>query len=175
MKKIFASLVVLFVSVAVNAQVYVGGGINFSNVENTTTDSKTTTFAIKPEIGYKLDSKWAIGTALDFEFITEGNNDATAFAVSPYVRYNAFKIGAVTFFADAGFEIAAVKIKDGDSYSGWAVGILPGVSVDITKKLTFVAHAGGIGYFDTEDINNRKGFEAGLSTEDLTFSLLWNF
>ena len=71
--------------------------------------------------------------------------------------------------------VAALKVDGGDSYSGWSVAIKPGVSVDVTKKLTFVAHAGGIGYFDTEDINNRKGFEAELSTEDLTFSLLWNF
>lgn len=175
MKKIFASLVVLFVSVAVNAQVYVGGGIGFSNVENTADDSKVTTFAIKPEIGYKLDSKWDIGTTLDFEYAKKGDYKATSFAVAPYVRYNAFKVGAVTFFADASAEIAALKVDGGDSYSGWSIGIKPGVSVDVTKKLSFVAHAGHIGYFDTEEINNLKGFEAGISTENLTFSLLWNF
>ena len=175
MKKIFASLVVLFVSVAVNAQVYVGGGIGFSNVENTADDSKATTFVIKPEIGYKLDSKWDIGTTLNFEYAKEGAYKATSFAVEPYVRYNALKVGAVTFFADASAAVAALKVDGGDSYSGWSVAIKPGVSVDVTKKLTFVAHAGGIGYFDTEDINNRKGFEAELSTENLTFSLLWNF
>lgn len=175
MKKIFASLVVLFVSVAMNAQVYVGGGIGFSNVENTADDSKVTTFAIKPEIGYKLDSKWDIGTTLNFEYAKEGDYKATSFAVAPYVRYNAFKVGAVTFFADASAEIAALKVDGGDSYSGWSIGIKPGVSVDVTKKLSFVAHAGHIGYFDTEEINNLKGFEAGISTENLTFSLLWNF
>jgi len=175
MKKIFASLVVLFVSVAVNAQVYVGGGIGFSNVENTADDSKVTTFAIKPEIGYKLDSKWDIGTTLDFEYAKKGDYKATSFAVAPYVRYNAFKVGAVTFFADASAEIAALKVDGGDSFSGWSIGIKPGVSVDVTKKLSFVAHAGHIGYFDTEEINNLKGFEAGISTENLTFSLLWNF
>ncbi len=175
MKKIFASLVVLFVSVAVNAQVYVGGGIGFSNVENTADDSKVTTFAIKPEIGHKLDSKWDIGTTFNFEYAKEGDYKATSFAVAPYVRYNAFKVGAVTFFADASAEIAALKVDGGDSYSGWSIGIKPGVSVDVTKKLSFVAHAGHIGYFDTEEINNLKGFEAGISTENLTFSLLWNF
>ena len=113
--------------------------------------------------------------ASDIEYAKEVAYKATSFAVAPYLRYNAFKVGAVTFFADASAEIAALKVDGGDSFSGWSIGIKPGVSVDVTKKLTFVAHAGGIGYFDTEDINNRKGFEAELSTEDLTFSLLWNF
>lgn len=175
MKKIFASLVVLLVSVAVNAQVYVGGGIGFSNVENTADDSKVTSFIIQPEIGYKLDDKWSIGTTLDFEYAKQGDYKATSFAVAPYVRYNAFKVGVVTFFADASAEIAALKVDGGDSFSGWAIGIKPGVSVDVTKKLTFVAHAGGIGYFDTEDINNLKGFDANIGTGDLSFSLFWNF
>ncbi|MBR4296915.1 MAG: porin family protein [Bacteroidaceae bacterium] len=175
MKKIFASLVVLLVSVAMNAQVYVGGGIGFSNVENTANNSKVTSYVIQPEIGYKLDDKWSIGTNIDFEYAKEDTYKATSFAVGPYVRYNAFKVGAVTFFADASAEIATLKVDGGDSYSGWAVGIQPGVSVNVTDKLMFVAHTGGIGYFDTEDINNLKGFDANFSTGDLSFSLLWSF
>ena len=175
MKKIFASLVVLLVSVAVNAQTYVGGGIGFSSTENTANDSKVTTIALKPEIGYKLDDKWSLGTTLDYEYAKEDQYKANSFAVSPYVRYNAFKVGPVTFFADASATVATLKVDGGDSYSGWAIGIAPGVSVNVTQNLSFVAHAGAIGYFDTEDINNLKGFNANLSTEELSFSLLWHF
>lgn len=194
MNRILATLVVVFVSLTMNAQCYLGGELGFSNVKNTLDKSTITSFSLKPEVGFKVNDKWSFGTAIGFEFARQKYNsyegrdfegqycvDANSFELSPYARYNALKTGIFTFFFDATASIITMKTEtnwegeDSQSYSGWAVGIAPGVSVAITEGLSLVAHVGAIGYFDTADINNLKGFAMNINSSNLTFGLLWHF
>lgn len=194
MKRIFSTLAVLLVAFTMNAQGFLGGEIGFSNVKNTLDESTTTSFAFRPEVGFKLNDKWSIGATIGIELARkkydsygdlqfEGTYcvDANSLEISPYVRYNAIKTGIFTFFIDASASIITMNTEtnwegdDSQSYSGWAVGLTPGVSLAITKSLSLVAHAGTIGYFDTNDINNLEGFAVDINTSNLTFGLLWNF
>jgi opacity protein-like surface antigen len=186
MKRILSTLAVLLVSFTMNAQGYIGGEIGFSHLKNNSDKSKTTTFVLKPDVGFKVNDTWSIGATVGFEFARQKDDqnycvDANSLELSPYVRCNAFKAGIFTFFIDATASIITMKTdknweEDGtESYSGWSVGLCPGISVAITDNVSLVAHTGGIGYFDTTDINNLEGFTMDINTSNLTFGFLVNF
>lgn len=194
MKRILSTLAVLLVSFTMSAQGYLGGELGFSNLKNTLEKSTITSFALKPEVGFKVNDKWSFGTAIGIEFARKKYDsygdrtfdgqycvDANSFELSPYVRYNALKTGIFTFFFDTTASIITMKTEtnlageDSESYSGWAVGITPGISIAVTEDLSLVAHVGTIGYFDTADINNLKGFAMNINSSTLTFGLLWDF
>ena len=64
MKKIFAVALVAMMTMTVNAQVYVGGGVGF---QTTSQDGNSETFfKLVPEIGYNLDENWAVGIAVGY-------------------------------------------------------------------------------------------------------------
>ena len=134
MKKLFLLIAVAVVTLTASAQVYVGGEVSFwrewQNAAN------KTTFSIMPEIGYNLDENWAIGTTLGYDYQYEKG-----------VKYNAFaKLGNVNLFVDGGFGFATYKYKhngvSSDSQNAWSVGLKPGLSVNLTEKLSFIAHVG---------------------------------
>ncbi|MBR4296916.1 MAG: outer membrane beta-barrel protein [Bacteroidaceae bacterium] len=173
MKKIFTTMVLALTTMAMSAQIYVGGGANVWR----DTDNNTTTAGISPEVGYKLNDKWALGMGLDCQYSYEKGDDIYRVAAMPYVRYTAIKMGAVSFFADCTGGIAVHKVNGGSSDTSWQAGIKPGVMVTLTPKLSFLAHAGFLGYRDTDKHNyfDNDGFGFNMSSSDLRFGLLWNF
>ena len=175
MKKLLVCLVGALVTVAMSAQTYVGGGLGFSSVDDKNIDSKITTITISPEVGYKLSDKWSIGAKFDFEYAQSDAADVTGFNVAPYARYNFFKVGAVTFFADATVEIGGIKADGSDNMSAWAAGFEPGIIYEVNDKISLVARAGLLGYYDTEDLNGKKGLHFALNTMDLSFGMYWKF
>lgn len=182
MKKFLLMIAVALVSVAASAQVYVGGEVSYWRNHQ----DNNTTFSIAPEVGYTLSDKWGIGVSLEYahnytglqSHLTEGQK-VNSFSVNPYARYTYAKLGPVNLFLDGGFEFATAKIKDADdSYTAWNIGIKPGVAVNLTKKLSFVAHVGFLGYQDADDelaSTIDRGFGFHLSGNDLKFGLYYNF
>lgn len=89
MKKILMSLAVAFVSLAANAQVYVGGNVGIASSKKGNADA-VTTYKVLPEIGYNINENWAIGTTVGFgkgnpvSIEDESSNYVT---VEPYARY----------------------------------------------------------------------------------------
>ena len=66
MKKILMTMVAVFAAMNMNAQVYVGGSVGFGSAKMGSGDSEST-YKILPEIGYNLNSEWAIGVALGYQ------------------------------------------------------------------------------------------------------------
>lgn len=173
MKKIFTLMTLALVTMAMSAQVYVGGGVNMWR----DTDNNKTTAGISPEMGYKMSDKWALGMGLDCSYTYEKGTDIYRVAAMPYVRYTAVKMGPVSLFADGTGGVAVNKIDGGDDFTSWQVGIKPGVMVELTPRISFLAHTGFLGYRDTDkyDYFGDSGFGFKMSTSDLRFGLLWNF
>lgn len=182
MKKLFLTLVVALISVSAAAQVYVGGEVGYWRDYQ---DNKTS-FTIAPEVGYNLSDKWAIG--LSFGYAHNYTGDAAHFtdglkvnavSVNPYARFTYAKFGPVNLFLDGGFDFDVAKVKDADdSYTAWNIGVKPGVAVNLTEKLSFVAHVGFVGYQDADDeIADAydRGFGFKLSGNNLKFGLYYNF
>ncbi len=175
MKKLLLTAVVALVTLSANAQVYAGGSVafwrNFNGSEN------VTTFSLKPEVGYNLSDNLAIGVALGYEYEYYQGGKWNGLSVNPYARYTFAEFGPVKLFADGGFEFETGKWKDADSESYWGVGVKPGVAVNLTEQLSFVAHLGFVGYRDSNDHAYKGGDGIGfdLSGNDLSFGLYYNF
>lgn len=175
MKKLMTTLVAFIVCLTVSAQVYVGGEMGFWRNFN----DNHTSFTLKPEIGYKLSDKWALGLEVGYGHDYERGLKVNGFTVSPYARFNYVKFGPVSLFLDGGFGLNTYKIKDADDSSiGWQIGIQPGVKVSLTERLDFIAHMGFLGYRDADDAGcqfGEDGFGFDFSGQNLTFGLNYNF
>jgi hypothetical protein len=173
MKKIFTTMTLALVTVAMSAQVYVGGGFNAWR----DADNNKTTAGISPEVGYKLNDRWALGMSMDCKYAYDKGDDIYRVAAMPYVRYTAAWMGPVGIFADCTGGVAVHKVNGGGSHTCWEAGIKPGVMVTLTPQLSFLAHTGFLGYRDAGKYNyfGDGGFGFNMSTADLSFGLLWNF
>lgn len=174
MKKMILTLAVSVMTLVASAQTYVGGGIGLWR----NSDEKTTSFNIQPEIGFNLNSKWALGVALGYEHASVNGTKANAFSVSPYARYTFARLGAVSLFADGTAGVTTAKVKGSDSATAWEIGIKPGVAVSLNNRISFVAHVGFLGYKDTDEIPSmasQDGFGFNLNGNSLTFGLYYNF
>ncbi len=173
MKKILVTALVALLTISASAQVYVGGQVGAwrNHTEN------LTNFSIAPEVGYNLSDNWALGIAVGYQYDYVDGAKCNTIGVNPYARYTFAKFGPVNLFADGGFEFASRKWKGADAASVWAVGIKPGVAVNLTEKLSFVSHVGFLGYRDSNDhaIHDNDGFGFNLDNSDLTFGLYYNF
>ncbi len=202
MKKIMMTLAAVCVAATMNAQVYVGGtlGLGFQNklTDKDGKDATGMTFAIKPEIGYVLNENSALGIVLGFGVSNNSNmvgeqyaaaantnlkldKSAVTFTVSPYYRYNYLKFSNVNLFFDGQFAFGLAK-QDNNKLTQIGLGIVPGVSVNLNEKISFVAKMGFIGWTSTKaKINGVEGdaqstFGLGVnSLSGLEFGMYYNF
>lgn len=190
MKKFLFTMVAAVMTLTASAQVYLGGEVGFWRNWN---DNKTT-FTITPEVGYNLDENWAIGTTIGYTYVYQGslplvnNSKMNAFIVEPYARWTFAKFDAVSLFVDGAVGFSTYKYSydkgdDSDEQNQWEIGLKPGVKVDLTSKLSFVAHVGFLGYKDTNDDYisggtrpfGDDGFGFDLDGNALQFGLYYNF
>ena len=184
MKKIFAVALVAMMTMTVNAQVYVGGGVGF---QTTSQDGNSETFfKLVPEIGYNLDENWAVGIAVGYgehkTTLKSGNLKTTAkvkaFEIAPYARYTFAKFDKVNLFVDGTVDYLHTD-NAGDKNNTFSIGLKPGVAVNLNDKLSFVAHAGFLGYQNSKDdyegakAANTFGFD--LDGSNLSFGVNYNF
>ena len=177
MKKIFMTLAAVCVAATMNAQAYIGGGIG---LQSTSHDGETvTTIKLMPEIGYNINDSWAIGVALGYGEVKVGDAKNKVYAINPYARYTFAKFDKVNLFIDGGIAYGHEDPAAGHKTNTFAVGIKPGVAVNLNDKLSFVAHAGFLGYvnekadYDGAKAYNTFGFD--LDGSDLSFGFYYNF
>lgn len=178
MKKIFLTVAVAAAALTANAQAYVGGEVGLWH-DN---DAKATNFDIKPEIGYNLSDKWALGIGIGYEYGKVGKDDFAVkthdFTINPYARWSFVKFGPAKLFLDMGFGVDVQKSKGADAATAWRIGVQPGIAVNLSKHIDFIAHLGFLGYCDSDDQKNTtygNGFGFYVSGNDLTFGIDYNF
>lgn len=147
-------------TVAANAQVWVGGSLDF-NTNSTKFDgtelSSATNFEIAPEIGYNLNNKWAVAVALGYSHTEDATIEigddyafsgcANGFSIKPYVRYTFVKSGNFSVFCDGYLQYATLHYQGNeDNLNAFSVGVTPGISYDLSSKVSLVAHVGELSY-----------------------------
>lgn len=185
MKKIFMTLAAVCVAATMNAQVYVGGGLGLAS---TSQDGNTNTkLKLMPEIGYNINDSWAIGVAFGYaedEYSTKVATKTVSvkdklFQISPYARYTFAKFDKVNLFLDGGFDYIHEDPAAGNKVNTFGLGIKPGIAVNLNKNLSFVAHAGFLGWqSEKEDVDGAKAantFGFNLDGSDLSFGVYYNF
>ncbi len=180
MKKFLSVLAVALISVTASAQVYLGGSFALDrNVSENATE-----FTIAPEVGYNLNSNWAIGAGVGFNHTYLSGNSANAFVISPYARYTYFRSSnnLVNLFVDGGFGLGFGQTKDKYmkiSFTAYSIGFKPGIAFNLTEKFSIVAHAGFLGYSSGNEEAKAAGIleEFGLdfSTMNLNLGFYFNF
>lgn len=180
MKKIIAFAVMAVMSIGAFAQNwYAGGSVA---LWRDVTDNKTT-FRIVPEVGYNFNERWAVGSDIGYEHLYDDGIKTDVFVIDPYARFTYFKAGPVNFFVDGGFGLGLgrSKYKDhkGDTVSVFSIGFKPGISVNVSSRVSLVAHFGFLGYRGTNDAGKRAGYNEALgfnfSGNDLSFGFYYNF
>lgn len=179
MKKIYMTIVAMFIAVAASAQVYVGGNVGIASTDDGG-DDDVTTYKFLPEIGYNINNEWAIGASFGWAkgalTLEEASSSARTFEVNPYVRYTFVKGKLVDVFCDGGF---GYKHYDADKAEAdkWSVGFKPGVALKL-DKFSLVAHVGFIGWEQlkakhTDDKVTTWG--VSFNSTNLSLGLLYNF
>lgn len=179
MKKIFMTMVAALAAMTMNAQVYLGGGLNLSSTSKD--GNSSTKIAVTPEIGYVLDENSALGLGITFSTSGKDASKQTTFGVNPYYRYNVVKTEKVNLFLDGSFTFMNYK-GDGSNKdykeNEWSVGIRPGVAVALNEKLSFVSTMGLLGYKSSKPDGDKATNTFGLinfNTLGLNFGLYYNF
>ena len=189
-------------ALTMNAQMYVGGGLNFStssNKTNPTAELTNTKIGIAPEFGMALDDKMGVGIILNFNTekdktentLANTSNEVTktTFEIKPYLRYQVLKYGRANVFVDGGVDFDITSQKDYKAGMGLGLFVTPGIAYNINETWSIAAKMNDMFTFGyrKQPIADVAGapdapssIKAGLSTGgfnvgDLTFSVYYNF
>ena len=182
MKKILMTLVAAFATLQMSAQVYVGGSLGVASVKNGNADAETT-YKVIPEVGYNINDEWAVGVKLGYQkgaaALGQGaygqDVNTELFQIAPYARYTVVNSKLVNVFVDGGLGFGSYK----DLGTEFNIGLRPGVALNLTDNLSFVAHFGFVGFEtfspDADGVDSSNAVGVDFDQNNLTFGLYWNF
>ena len=155
---------------------YAGGNVGFwrNSTEN------TTEFSILPELGYNLNSTWAIGASFGYGHTYEEGLSINLGKINPYVRYSFFNNEKDNLFCDGGVDLGFGASKyegeSSDTAVTYGIGFKPGFSYNISSKFSLVAHLGFLGYQGGNDASHAAD-EGGLTLNlnNVAFGFYYNF
>lgn len=183
MRKIVIIAAIAISSFAASAQeFFTGGSLGYWHDGTADTDE----FTIMPELGYNINSNWAVAGSIGYTFVGTDGTDTHLFSFNPYARYTYFRSSnnLVTLFVDGGFGIGTGKTNydeggSSDTATTWNIGFKPGLALNFTDKFSFVAHFGFLGYEGANDAAEASGLHKGggfdFSSQNLTFGFYYNF
>lgn len=181
MKKFFAIAVLALAAASASAQAYVGGSFGLTR---NATDNETN-FTLAPEVGYNLDSTWAIGTTVAYSYTYHNGYKTNLGGIAPYARYTYFRAvdNRLSLFVDGTFSLGFGKTKyedyESDTAFIWGIGFRPGVSFNITKNFGLETHLGFLGYEGANDDAKAAGYDEkfgfDFTSMNLTFGFYYNF
>lgn len=188
-KLIVLAAVALFGTQVAKAQfskgdVILGGNLNVSTSSNKQKDvdnskSTSTTFGISPKVGMALNKNWVVGVFASSEFNTAKGADkikSTSYFITPGIfarNYHMIGESKFAFFAEAnaGYQLGQKKY-DGDktnTYNGFAVNVVPGITYFVTKHFMVEGVFGGLSYNYIQDKKESTGVKTNTSTFDFNF------
>ncbi|SEW05489.1 outer membrane beta-barrel protein [Chitinophaga arvensicola] len=188
-KLIVLAAVALFGTQVAKAQfskgdVILGGTLNVSTASQKQKDvdnSKTTStsFGISPKVGVALTPNWVIGVFAESAFTNSKNvsdKKSTSYLITPgiFVRnYHMIGESKFAFFAEAnaGYQFGQAKF-DGNktnTYNGFSVNVLPGITYFVTKHFMLEGAFGGLGYNYTQDKAEATGIKTNTSAFAFNF------
>lgn len=176
MKKLSLVAILAWVAfVGVNAQEYkwwIGGQATLWSGDD------VSTAIVAPEIGYHLSSKFTVAASVGYHSYNFDNdiamNDYSGFVLSPYLRYNAFRVGILSGYVDGGVEFGL-----GD-FERVQVGLKPGVAIHLTNRFCVAFLFGFVGYSNGKDLGYgsgvyNKGFGLDFSGYRSGFACFYSF
>lgn len=143
MKKLIVIVALALAAFTANAQVYVGGGVNFLAA-----GGGTALVQVSPDFGYILSSNTAVGARLSFDNL----NGGTSFDFNPYYRYGFKQFGKVMLFADAELDLLFNNFG-GTSTTTFGIGLAPGLLMQLNDHISLYGILGRVGYYGAFMVN----------------------
>lgn len=175
MKKTILILMCCICGYVAQAQVYFGGNIGFWR----DSDDDVTTLSILPEVGFRFNPTWSIGTSIGYEYQKSDGYTANSFIFAPYARCVFVRTGFVNVFIDGVARIKSSRVDDYGTYSMWRAGVRPGISLSMGPNVSFVATIGFFGYEGNSGNFHRMGFtsSSGLraSVDNISVGICYGF
>ena len=186
MKKMILTALVAVVSLAANAQMWVGGEVGFTVDKTTNNGNKfqnSASFSLLPEIGYTLNDKFDVAVLIGMQHGNARNTNLAyetnfnSFTLKPYIRYKFANAGDFTFFIDGGFGYKYTHwSEDPDNRNEWILGLNPGIAYSLSDKVSIVAHVGDLSYsFAKQGDEKYNKFGFGVDGNALTFGAYVSF
>ena len=155
MKKVLLIIGLAVAAMTVNAQLFVGGGINFStNVNKDADGDKTnqkTSFGFTPEIGYSLNDKLDAGLDLTIGLTkttvwatsnTSTDTKTTNWEIAPFAQYSCVEFGNFKLIGKASLYIGgdkgAAPMLGDDKYKTTSYGlrVAPSLHYSVSDNIT---------------------------------------
>lgn len=176
-----------------NAQFFAGGNFNFNtnggSIDNGTVKTEKTTFTnynLSPKAGYIMSDNIWIGMQIGFgvnKSKTSGTpeliNKVSQFGVTPFARYYALRNNKFGLFAEGqlGLNFSSSKSEsagtttDGPKNTAISFSVFPGISFDISDKVTLEAQINGfnLGYSYSVTKSDIAGTESKNKSTNLGF------
>lgn len=154
MKKLFLTLMLAGISLAANAQAYLGGTLGIA-IDHASSDGVSVTnsaFSISPEGGYNFNKTWALGASIGVQYQDLAGTGVTTFSILPYVRATFARASVFDFFAELAMGYAH-ESADGYGVGGFVAGIRPGFVAHLSDKFGLVGRTTLLRYSHYDGVN----------------------
>lgn len=154
MKKLLFFLMLLCFSVSAKAQLYAGGslGMQVLHVGANGVSSTSSVFSIAPELGYDINSEWAVGVSVPIGYQDNGNYNVTIVKVLPYVRATFARVSIADFFGELAFGYTN-ESSEGFGLGGFESGLRPGMKLNFTDRFALVCRTTLLSYSHYDGAN----------------------
>ncbi len=192
MKKILFAVAGILASMTVSAQVWVGGSLGFSSrsydsEENLVESENEIDIDFSPTIGYAINDKMDAGIELSLgstkNFMGEKDATMSSFGVAPFVRYNFFQSGKISFLAKASADFYTDKwnyalpgvpdeLKYEEKYTTFGIYASPLIKYQVTDHIALVAEFAELGFTKVKDESTSIQLDVD---SDLYFGIYYAF
>ena len=190
MKKILFAVAGILASMTVSAQVWVGGSLGFSSRSYDSESSLEVSEAneididFSPTIGYAINDKMDAGIELSFgstkNFMGEKDASISSFGIAPFVRYNFFQSGKISFLAKASADFFTDKWNYAlpgeqnyeEKYTKFGIYASPLIKYQVTDHIALVAEFAELGFTKVKDESTSIQLDVD---SDLYFGIYYAF
>ena len=129
-------------SFAASAQIYVGGSIGGSYAKAESTNAKSWTIDISPEVGYIFNGNWAAGARITYgksvqeinsQYLDKKTTNVSLFTINPYAVYAPIKFHNFAVCAEMGASYTP-KLS-GANYSRYSLYVTPLLTYSVNDHI----------------------------------------
>ena len=141
-KRILVISFLFTLSYAASAQIYVGGSIGGSYAKAESTNAKSWTIDISPEVGYIFNENWAAGARITYgksvkeinsQYLDNKTTDVSLFTINPYAVYAPIKFHNFAVCAEIGASYTP-KLS-GANYSLYSLYVTPLLTYSVNDHI----------------------------------------
>ena len=130
------------ISFAASAQIYVGGSIGGSYGKAESTNAKSWSIDISPEVGYAFNENWAAGARISYgksvqeinsQYLDKKITDVSLFTINPYAVYAPIKFHNFAVCAEMG--VSFTPKLSGANYSLYSIYVTPLLTYSVNDHI----------------------------------------